>query len=536
MRASSIFLFLKTVLTLILCAFSLSAEADLFDQKLESHVHFPENHPPRIGYITLTDKQEAISQSTWIYIRSALNFYKQTHPGCIILELNSPGGEVFAAEKISEALKEMDTQYGIPVIAYINNWAISAGAMLAYSCRYIVVSKDASMGAAEPIYIGPEGQPEAASEKVNSALRADFANRAKYFDRNPYIAEAMVDKDVILVKRDGKIIKLDAEDQIRKGGTDPDIIISPKGKLLTLDAEQLVSYGVADMMLQPMKLEPLTDSEIERGLWPISKSALGEVRYFQGIPGLEIEKYHYSWQLRFLAFLVSPAVSSVLFLVLLVAFYMELSSGGFGLAGAVGLISLFLVLLSSFALEVVHWLEPILLLFGLVLVGLELFFFPTLGILGVVGAAFVIMGLVGIMVPGIGSVSFEGNTLNAAGEYVLTRLAWLSGALLLAIVVMAVLSRWMWPKLAMLRKLTLTDAERSEAAIHGTMPSSPLTQLPEVGAEVVVTAALRPAGKVFDGSRDIDALSTGNFIAEGTRVRVVRIEGQKVVVEEIFSS
>ena len=109
---------------------------------------------------------------------------------------------MFAAQQISDALKELDTQYGIPVVAYINNWAISAGAMLAYSCRYIVVVKDASMGAAAPVIASETGEMKEASEKINSAMRADFAGgRARFFDRNPNIAEGMVDKDLILVPK-----------------------------------------------------------------------------------------------------------------------------------------------------------------------------------------------------------------------------------------------------------------------------------------------------------------------------------------------
>ena len=85
------------------------------------------------------------------------------------------------------------------------------------------------MGAAEPLTM--EGQKmEVASEKVNSALRADFANRASFFGRNPHIAEAMVDKDIILVLREGAIVRLDSDDQIHKGDH-PDQVISPKGKL-----------------------------------------------------------------------------------------------------------------------------------------------------------------------------------------------------------------------------------------------------------------------------------------------------------------
>ncbi len=505
------------------------------EDKLKEHIHFPENGPSTIGHLLIGGKQEAISQSTWIYVTSALNYYKEHKPACIVLELDTPGGEVFAAERISEALKELDTQHNIPVIAYINNWAISAGAMLAYSCRYIVIEKDASMGAAEPVYMGSEGKTESASEKVNSALRSDFANRAKYFKRNPFLAEAMVDKDIILVKRHGEIIKLDSAEQIRKTDADPDIVINAKGKLLTLNADQMMEYAVADYMFAPEKRPVRTEQEEASGIWPVAKSPFSQISFFNR-PAVSIDSFRMNWQTRFLAFLSSPAVSSLLFLGLIIAFYMELSTGGFGVAGAVGLICLFLVLLSSFALEAIHWLEPILLLFGLFLVLLEVFFFPTLGILGIVGAIFMLMGLAGMMLPGISSVSFEGNRINAAGEYVLNRLAWLSGAFLVAMGIIAVLSRFMWPKFAIMQRIVLTDASRSKAALEGTLQKTVLTELPAVGTEAVVVAALRPAGKIYVAGSEFDAQSSGSFISEGAKVKVMYIEGSKVIVEEMMPS
>jgi membrane-bound serine protease (ClpP class) len=510
-----------------------STDADS-NEKLAKHILFSKQGPNTIGHIAIADRQSAISESTWIYINAAMTAFKKEKPCCVILELNTPGGEVFAAEHISDALKELDTQYDIPVIAYINNWAISAGALLAYSCRYIVIAKDASMGAAEPVIASPEGTMTAASEKVNSALRSDFANRAAFFGRSPLIAEAMVDKDVILVMRHGEIIKLDSEDQIRKGGREPDIIVSPKGKLLTLDAEQMMKYHVADYLLEPIKLAPLSDEQLKAGVWPLSQSALSQIPLFAAHPDTQIFSFRMNWQLKFLAFLASPAVSSLLFLGLIVALYVEISSGGFGVAGALGLIFLFLIMLSSFALEAVHWLEPILFLFGLFLVLLEVFFFPTLGILGIVGAVFLLMGLAGMLVPGIGEVSFNGDTLNAAGEYVVHRLRWLSAAFLAACVIIVFLSRYMTLKFKMMQKIVLTEEQRSQAAIEGTLPKSPLTELPHVGEEAVVIAALRPAGKILVGGMDIDAVSSGSFLKEGTKVRVVAVEGFKVVVEEFF--
>ena len=159
-------------------------------EQLRAHIHYNHEGKNTIGHIVIGDKSTPIGQSTWLYVKSCLDYYKKNRPAFIILELNTPGGEVFAAMQISDALKNFDIQEGIPVVAYINNWAISAGAMLAYSCRFIAVVKDASMGAAEPITEGATGQVEAASEKVNSAIRTDFANRAGFFDRNPLIGRS----------------------------------------------------------------------------------------------------------------------------------------------------------------------------------------------------------------------------------------------------------------------------------------------------------------------------------------------------------
>ena len=337
----------------------------------------------------------------------------------IILELNTPGGEVFAAQKISDALKEMDTQYNIPVVAFINNWAISAGAMLAYSCRFITVVKDGSMGAAEPVYAGEGGKMESASEKVNSAIRADFANRARFFDRNPLLAEGMVDKDLILVLRHGEVVRLENENQIRLTGPDPDTVISHKGKLLTLNAEQMVDDGVADMMLSPAKVPEISAAEKKEGVWPAGNMLLFQAPFFSTIPQATVHAYKMDWKTKLFVFLATPMVSSLLFMGLMIGGYIELNHPGVGLPGFVAGTCLFLIILSSYSLEIANWLELIILLTGVVLILAELFVLPTFGLLGVLGIILFLAGLFGMLLPNLGSVKFEydTHTLNAAGEY-----------------------------------------------------------------------------------------------------------------------
>lgn len=502
------------------------------ETELKTHIH-PKPEQNRIGKIVIEDRSTGITQSTWVYVKNALDYYKKNPPLFLILELNTPGGEVFTAQKISDALKEMDTQYNVPVVAFVNNWAISAGAMLAYSSRFISVVKDASMGAAEPVLQdAASGETKTASEKVNSAFRADFANRAHFFDRNPFIAEAMVDKDVILVLRDGKIVKLDAENQIRSSGENPDVIISSKGKLLTLNAEELIDYGVADIYLPPTKLEQITKEEEDSGRWPAQKELLFTYPFFAAIPDAQIDEYKMDWKIRFLSFLTNPAVTSILFLAMMVAFYIELNTPGFGIPGTIALVCLMLIILSSVALEVIDWLEIIMLLSGLALLIIDIFFLPTFGLLGVIGTGLFLMGLFSLLLPGLSSVEFEFDTqtFNAAGEAFLHRLGWLIGAFLLGLVAIGLLARYVMPGIGIFKKFVLEGHEQ-EGYTAGTIPK----EMPAIGLSGTTVTSLRPAGKVEIKGQLYDAMSTGRFIEQGVSVTVVGNEGNTVLVREISS-
>ncbi|MBA2728395.1 MAG: serine protease [Parachlamydiaceae bacterium] len=505
--------------------------SDSIYKKLKDHIHYKQDATNQIGYITIEDHSSSINQGTWLYVKNALDYYKQTHPAFIILELNTPGGEVFAAQKISDALKEIDTQYNIPVVCFINNWAISAGAMLAYSCRFISIVKDASMGAAEPLTIGINNEMEVASEKVNSALRADFANRASFFDRNPHIAEAMVDKDIILVFRHGEVTKLDNESQIKSSGYDSDIIISSKGKLLTLNSEELMRYGVADMLLLPEKIEQILTHELETGSWPAKKMLLFQAPFFKDIPEATINAYQMDWKSRFFALLANPLIASLLLLGVMVGFYTEISSPGFGVPGAIGVICLVLIVLSSYALEIASSLELILLFVGLAIMLIDLFLLPTFGLLGFAGLVFFLMGLFGLLLPGIGEVEYEldTKTFNAAGQMVMQRIGWLSATLLLGCGIILLLARYITPKIASYNRFVLSGNEQdaSKGYIAGDNPAL----LPPPGSQGEVLATLRPAGKIIIDNKIYDAVSNGGFIEKGDTIWVLRLDGSTIIVE-----
>lgn len=524
LKARSILVFLFTLLILPLVA---SEEPLNIQKELQEHIKFSQTETNKVGYILINDHTEGINQSTWLYVKKALDFYKNEKPIFIILELNTPGGEIYPAQSISDGLKSIDIQDNIPVVCYINNWAISAGAMLAYSCRFIAVSKDASMGAVEPVLAGSTGETKTASEKINSAMRSDLANRARFFGRNAAIAEAMVDKDIILVLRNGEFIKLNNESEIKTTGADKDSVISPKGKLLTLDSEQLMKFHVADILVPPIKTAPIGPEELKTGRWPANKIALFHTPFFNQIPNAEITEYKPDWKTNFFIFLANPMVASILFLGMMLGFYMEFNMPGTTLPATIGAICLFLIVLSSLSLEIGNYLELILLIVGLLIIAVELFVLPTFGFLGFVGVLFFLGGLFGLMLPEIKNINYEfdTHTLNAAGQAFFQRLGLLSATLVLSLLIMALLSRYVFPNFSGFNRFILKGNEQTNfLAVDNP------EDLPKIGSHGVVFATLRPAGKVIIEQKIYDAISPGSFIEKGSTVTVVSYEGGIVVV------
>jgi len=502
---------LATYLPVTVQAFQLeSREPDRFQLSL--------NEKSRIGRIVIRDQKQGISEATYVYVKSALDAFREQKVSYIILELNTPGGEVFAAQRISNLLRSIDLKYGIPVIAYINNWAISAGAMLAYSCRYIVVAPDASMGAATPVIQTAEGV-STAPEKINSALRTDFANRAAFFGRDANIARAMVDPDLIVVRRHGEITVLSSEEEIRKGGYDADEVISAEGKLLTLTGEEMVSLGVANFMI-PKSFVQSPDAEISEYI-ALGDYALISLPGFSDYRDVPVHTFEMDLKTSIIAFLISPVVSSLLFFIAVVCIYFEFSIPGFGLPGILGGLALVLMFIGSHAQEAITWFEPICLVLGLGLIAVELFIFPIFGIFLFIGGGLVLFGLLALLIPGFQSVSFDGQALNAAGQYVLHRLAWLSVSLLLALGVII----FFWRRLP-LKSLKLSGIVL-ESEEHEEKEKIDLA----VGDMARVVFTLRPAGKVNVRGKLVDAISEGRFIDQGEEVKIVEIRGNIVIVE-----
>jgi membrane-bound serine protease (ClpP class) len=357
----------------------------------------------------------------------------------------------------------------IKTIAFIHPRAISAGALISLACDVIAISSGASIGAATPIQMG-EGGAEPVGEKMVSYFRTEMRTTAEAKGRRGDVAEAMVDSSV-------EIPGLD-----------------PAGKLLTLDTEGALSTGIADFKADSVQ------------------QVLEQVQ----LGSSKRETQSENWAEKLVRFLTDPVVSGLLMSLGTLGILIELYTPGLGLPGALGTLCLALFFGGHLLVNLAGLEELILFVVGLGLLALEVLVLPGFGIAGVLGIVCMVASLVLTLVGLPLGVTFQ------TGAWVepLVRVT----AALIATVVLMLLSLRVLPKSRAARGLVLSS---SAASSEGFVAHDSTRLLGQVG---VSESELRPAGVVRFGSERVDVVSEGTFVARGQSVRVVQVEGVRVVV------
>lgn len=384
----------------------------------------------------------------------------------ILLELNTLGGRVDAAIQIRDALLESK----VKTIAFIHPRAISAGALISLACDVIAVSGGASIGAATPIQLGEGGSAEPVAEKMVSYFRTEMRSTAEAKGRRGDIAEAMVDPSVEI----------------------PDLVQA--GKLLTLDTAGALKWGMADLRAENID------------------AVLSAV----GLPGAPREKTGENWAEKLVRFLTDPVVSGLLMSLGTLGILIELYTPGFGLPGALGALCIALFFGGHLLVNLAGLEEVLLFAAGLGLIALELLVIPGFGVTGVLGIVCIVAALVLTLVGLPLGVAFRtGAWVEPLGRVT---------AAMVVTVVMMLLSLRVLPRTRAGRGLVLATATtRSE----GFVASDESRLMGQLG---VAESDLRPVGVARFGEERVDVVSEGAFIARGTPLRVVLVEGPRVVV------
>lgn len=259
------------------------------------------------------------------YVTRGLELAKQDN-AAILLEINTFGGRVDAATEIRDLIFRMET----PVIAFVRERAISAGALISIAAPHISMAQGSSIGAAEPRPL---------DEKNIAYLRSEFESTAERYGRDPQIAGAMVDANIII-----------------EGLVD-------QGQILSLTANQAYELGYADVVA----------------------NYRNQVLAHYDLDHLEIVEIERNWAERFAGILTDPTISQLLLTLGFLGLVVELISPGWGVPGILGILAMGLFFGGRIFSGLAGFEVMIFFVLGLILLVLEIFVIPGFGVVGILG-------------------------------------------------------------------------------------------------------------------------------------------------------
>jgi membrane-bound serine protease (ClpP class) len=434
------------------------------------------NYAAAAGEVVVVPLSGEVSDAQTVFLRRTLKQAETDKASAYVIEMNTPGGELGAAVDILQLLLKAR----IPTYTWVNSNAGSAGALIALGTDHIYMAPVSAIGAAAPVNSDGADIAETMKAKVVSYYSGYFRSAAEAKGRNPGLAEAFIDKD--------KEFKI---------GND---VISPKGSLLTLSAQE----AVRKFNGKPLLADGLADS---------LEQLKSEARLTG--PTVRMEPSGFERVAQWIT-LLAP-----LFLVAgIAAAYMEFKAPGFGVAGALSIICFAIFFLGHYIAGLTGWEAGVVFLFGLALVILELVFFPGVTVVAALGVALMLGSMLFAMID-----YFPGDPVIPSADVLLRPALNLAIALVISAVVIALLARY-FPSLPFFRRLLLPTASVAGPSLAATPAAGEI----RAGMTGVARSILRPAGKAEIDGRLVDVVTEGEFLDAGTAVRVLHVEGGRVVV------
>ncbi|AUG57364.1 NfeD family protein [Acetivibrio saccincola] len=257
-----------------------------------------------------------------------------------------------------------------------------------------------------------------------------------------------------------------------------------KGEILSMKASQAKEFGYADAILDSRE----------------------DVLKEMGWDGLDIVETEFSFTMQIAQFVTSYEVASLLLSIGTIAIIIELGTQGFGLPGMVGIISFLLYFGGNAIAGYSEWWPLVLFIVGLILLIAEAFV-PGFGVLGIGGIVSVILAIV-----------FSAPDLTQG-------LVSLAIAIVVSIIVVPILFYFIGKKTNLFKRIILSEAETVEEGYVNVSGNEHL-----LGKTGKAVTTLRPAGTALIDGKRVDVVTDGEFIANNTEIKVIQVEGSRIVV------
>ena len=481
-----------------------------------------------------------------------------TDADAIVIELNTPGGDLMSTLQICYVIKNNAPQN---TVAWIHPHAFSAGTIIALACREIIVAKGSTFGDAAPI--NPTGQPIPATEraKIESPVLAEVIDSARRNHYDEHLVEAFVSVGIelwlIQHNKTGEVVCVNRNEYESIFSEPPPQHFSAigtkqsSGTKLSPFFETLSELQGAvqpgDPTWDPTFAQQLPTSRTllrasDASNWKLVKQVVPNDRLLTLKPsegamyGLvsgvvnthqELKKWFGAtnvvtlkptWSENLVGILISWPIRLVLIALFLICVVVEFATGSTGLFGIGAVVTMALLIGAPWLADLAQWWDIILVLGGLALIATEILVIPGTGFTGFTGVALLFAGIIGSFVSGdLGSSTGQAQLMTGLGTVV--------GGCILAIIASWIILKHFGDTHAM-RQLVL----EVDVGTHEQTPTLSLTK----GDEAIAITDLRPSGKIERNSVIYDATTTGGWITKGVKVRIMQC-GMIIEVEEIES-
>lgn len=479
--------------------------------------------PEKVTSAFVIPVREPISEKTYKAIQRKLVRCQASGAQLIVLDMDTWGGEGGAAHDIARLLKT--EARGTRVMCYVRTRAISAGSMIALACDEIIMTPVGMLGDCGVVF--PSGKPDGMPpDKIDTVVRTEMRESAKMHGYSEALTQSMVSDDVevwlIRNKTSRQLRYVQASDFRGRVTIPPGLtriksnknadwellrVIVPAGKLFTADTDQAVEYGYASAIVDSQPNDPLAN--------------LARHYNFTG----EFVVLEDTWSEELVDFLTSGTITALLLFGAMLFAYIEMHTPGFGVFGAIAVICFGFLVGSRFLTGMAQWWEIGLFAVGIALLAVEVFITPGFGVMGTLGAIFCLVGLAAILIPNApdrlplpsGELAWSVFRTGAAAMGI----GFVSG-----VAAMMLITRFL-PKVPManwmILKSSSAGAAAGEPALEGIQSIRP-------GQTAVVSTICRPAGQIRIGDRLFEAVTEGEYIPAGEKVKVIRNESNRVVV------
>jgi membrane-bound serine protease (ClpP class) len=306
-------------------------------------------------------------------------------------------------------------------------------------------------------------------------MRSIMRSTAEKNGRDPLIAEAMVDPRTYIAG------------------------INDSGKVLTFNASEALKNNYC---------EAITEN-------------IDGVLQHAGISNYELIEYKPSTLDKLINFLISPAVSGILILMIIGGIYFELQQPGIGLPLVVALTGAVLYFAPLYLEGLAANWEIVIFFVGVILLMIELFAIPGFGVLGIGGIVLMVCGLTLSL---IGNVGFDFSYVN--GDTVVASLTLVTISTFVGLGG----SIWLAYKLFNTRMFSRVALQSEQQSSKGYVSSEQYQSL--IGAEGVAYTDLRPAGKIEINGTVYDATALTGYIVAGKEVVVIQQTIAQLTVKE----